>query len=95
VNSIECGDRGAEDAGRRKTLIHKRSGHYSHDYHIRCHFNAATVEIGSFARCVERVSGELTPIALDETVPLNPAITIGQTKKKRGMQILYLTKCKV
>jgi hypothetical protein len=95
VHSIECGNCGTEDAGHCEVLIHKRGSHDSNDYHIGCHFNATTIEVSSFARCVKRMSGEFTPIALDESVPLNPAITFGQTKKKGGMQILYLTKGEV
>jgi hypothetical protein len=88
VHSIECSDCGTKDAGRCGALIHKRSSHDRNNYHIRRHFNAVTIEIGNFARCVERMSGEFTPIALDEPIPLNPAITFGQPKKECGMQIL-------
>jgi hypothetical protein len=49
-------------------------------------------ESRSFARCLQRTAGEFTAIALNEPVPLNPAVTLGQPWRESRMQIPYLTK---
>jgi hypothetical protein len=82
----------AKTARSRQALINKCNGHGSHNDHVGGQFDASMIEIGRFARCMKRAAREFTAVPLHESLPLNLGVSISESKKEVGVQVLYLAK---